>query len=94
MPKTGQSRRQPDPEDLDRTLLKRFGPRSLGRTEPGASPAVVPSVGDVCFVGGGKEIDRALYFVAVCRGPRRRPKRQKRKRSSAEKSPHDPARKR
>jgi len=55
----------------DRDLAERFRPRSPGRTAPGAIPVVVPEMKDVCFVPTGKDIDQALYFVAVCRGPRR-----------------------
>jgi hypothetical protein len=66
-------RRQPGSErdDLDRDLTERFRPRSPGRAAPGATPIVVPELEDVCFVPAGKDIDQALYFVAVCRGPRR-----------------------
>jgi len=92
MRKTSQGLQRPDADETEEALLKRFGPKSMGSSEPGAPPRVVPSLDDVCFVSGGKQIDQALYFVAVCRGPRQRPKRQRRERSSAEESPHDPAR--
>jgi hypothetical protein len=71
MPEESPSRDR-DGDLLHQELMDRFGPRSLGQVRPDRPPGVVPEVSDVCYVPVGKQIDEALYFIAVCRRPRRR----------------------
>jgi len=83
------AKKQPRDDDtqLHQELMERFGPRSLGVTAPDRPPAVIPETSDVCYVPVGKQIDDALYFIAVCRRPKRRTSRRGSSRSSRPRNP-------